>query len=76
MQHKRHSQRDKGQDGGDKVSARGYRRASVSGDPAGPAPPSAPPLHGSTTVSLAGSTLPMPRTAGRYMSSTSGGGTV
>jgi hypothetical protein len=32
--------------------------------------------YGSTTVIFAGSTLPIPRTAGRYMSSTSGGGTV
>jgi len=32
--------------------------------------------YGSTTVIFAGVTLPMPRIAGRYMSSTSGGGTV
>jgi hypothetical protein len=32
--------------------------------------------HGSITVIFAGVMLPMPRTAGRYMSSTSGGGTV
>ncbi len=32
--------------------------------------------HGCTTVIVAGDTLPMPRMSGRYMSSTSGGGTV
>ena len=32
--------------------------------------------YGSTTVIRTGSALPMPRSAGRYMSSTSGGGTV
>ncbi len=35
-----------------------------------------PPLQGCTTVMLAGSDLPIPRRSGRYMSSTSGGGTV
>ena len=32
-------------------------------------------LPGSTTVIASGTALPMPRTSGMYMSSTSGGGT-
>lgn len=63
------------------VRTRCRKRCDCNSDCKHGSPPSIQPMrssrhHGSTTVIFAGETLPMPRTAGRYMSSTSGGGTT